>query len=175
MKKILVSSAIVVSIAVLTGCTPGTIPSAATGGTNSAVTSGPLATVDSHVHPTEGPHHGSLVELGNEEYHVELVLDDKSVTIYILDAAAKNAVPIDSPDLTINVMHEGKPEQFKLPATPDTGDPAGKSSRFTLADEELAGHIDDEAAGPRLSVTINGTPYRGEIKHSHDHAGHSHD
>ncbi len=49
----------------------------------------PPATVDVHSHPTEGPHHGTLIELGKEEYHAELVHDDKMVTIYILDSAAK--------------------------------------------------------------------------------------
>ena len=28
---------------------------------------------DGHAHPTHGPHGGDLIELGNEEYHAELV------------------------------------------------------------------------------------------------------
>jgi len=134
----------------------------------------PAATIDVHAHPSEGPHHGSLIELDNEEYHVELVHDDKSVTVYVLDAAAKVAVPIDAAEVTINLLHDGKPEQFKLLASPDSDDPSGKSSRFTLADAELAIHLDDETAKPKLTLTINGTPYRGEIKHDHDHEGHDH-
>ncbi|WP_442508178.1 hypothetical protein SH528x_007138 [Novipirellula sp. SH528] len=134
----------------------------------------PPATVDVHAHPSEGPHHGSLVELGNEEFHAEVVHDAKSVTVYILDSAAAKAVPIDAKEVTINLTHDGAPEQFKLAASPDAGDTDGKSSRFTLADAELVGHIDDEASAPKLSVTINGTPYRGEIKHDHDHEGHDH-
>lgn len=131
-----------------------------------------------HAHPSEGPHHGTLVELGSEEYHVEVTHDATSVTIYVLDSSAKQAVPIDASDVTINVVHEGKPEQFKLVANPDAGDPAGKSSRFTLADAELVSHMDDESAAPKLSLTIDGTPYRGEIKHEHehehDHSDHAH-
>lgn len=137
----------------------------------------PPMTVDLHAHPSEGPHHGTLVELGNEEFHAEVVHDDKSVTIYVLDAGATKAVPIDAKELTINLMHDGTPEQFKLAASPDTGDPSGKSSRFVLADAELVGHIDDESAAPKLMMTIDGTPYRGEIKHDHDghdHSGHDH-
>ena len=176
MNKNLIATAVIATLVFLSGCTPEAKPGTTTGGgSSSTVTNAPPATVDTHSHPSEGPHHGSLVELGNEEFHAELVHDDSSVTIYILDAAAKKAVPIDAADLTINVMHEGKPEQFKLLANPDTGDPSGKSSRFTLADEELAGHIDDEAAAPKLSVTINGTPYRGEIKHDHGGDDHNHD
>ena len=56
----------------------------------------PPATVDVHAHPSEGPHHGTLVELGNEEFHAEVVHDDKSVTVYVLDAGATKAVPIDA-------------------------------------------------------------------------------
>ena len=31
-----------------------------------------------HDHPSEGPHHGSLIELGKEAYHAELVHDEKT-------------------------------------------------------------------------------------------------
>lgn len=132
----------------------------------------PPATVEVHSHPTEGPHHGSLIELGKEEYHAELVHDDKTVTIYILDSAAKTVVPIDAKELVINLVHDGKPEQFKLAASPDTGDPPGKCSRFALQDAELIAELDHEHVAAKLSVSIAGKSYRGEIKH--DHGGHDH-
>ena len=132
----------------------------------------PPATVEVHSHPTEGPHHGTLIELGKEEYHAELVHDDKTVTIYILDSAAKTAVPIDSLELVINLVHDGKPEQFKLAASPDAGDPSGKSSRFALQDAELIEELEHAHAAAKLSVLIGGKSYRGDIKH--DHAGHDH-
>lgn len=169
--------ALLATIALAVGCGPKSETASTDAGSGPIVMDGmPPATVDVHAHPSEGPHHGSLIELGNEEYHVELVHDDKSVTVYILDAAAKVAVAIDAADVTINLLHDGKPEQFKLIASTDSGDPKGKSSRFTLADAELAGHIDDETAKPKLMLTIDGTPYRGEIKHDHDHdhEGHNH-
>ncbi|MDZ4849768.1 MAG: hypothetical protein SGI77_10765 [Pirellulaceae bacterium] len=96
------------------------------------------------------------------------------MTVYILYAAAKVAVPIDAAEVTINLLRDDKPEQFKLAASPDSGDQNGKSTRFTLADAEPAGHIDDETAKPKLMLTINGTPYRGEINYDHDHEGHGH-
>lgn len=160
------------------GCTKDSTKNASNKGKEkSPANSSSSANGDVHDHPSEGPHHGTLTELGNEEFHAELVHDEKSVTIYILDSAAKKAVPIDAAELTINILHDGTPEQFKLAASPDSGDPSGKSSRFTLADEELAGHIEEDAAAPKLTVTINGTPYRGEIKHDHDgddNKGHKH-
>lgn len=124
---------------------------------------------DHDVHPSEGPHGGSLIELGNDEYHAELVHDDaaKSVTIYLLDSAAKASVPIDATELIINLKHEGHGEQFKIAASADAGDPAGKSSRFVSSDAELAEDLDREDAEPQLTVKINGKQYRGMIEHGH--------
>jgi hypothetical protein len=129
---------------------------------------------EGHEHPSEGPHHGDLVELGNEEFHAEVVHGEGgSVTVYILDGAATAAVPIDASELTINVSHDGAAEQFKLPADRDSADPEGKSSRFSLTDEELAGDLDSHDATAKLVVMINGKSYSGKIEHDHD-ADHKH-
>lgn len=142
-------------------------------------TSGPPSTVESghdHAHPSEGPHGGSLIELGNEEYHAELVHDEQSgsVTVYILDATAKTSVPIEATEALINLKHDGRGEQFKLAASADPTDAPGKSSRFVSTDAELTKDLDHEGAGAELVVTINGKPYRGELEHEHDHEDHDH-
>ncbi|WP_186776382.1 hypothetical protein [Rubripirellula reticaptiva] len=163
------------TLLIATGC--GSKPATTTSDAAVEMNSLPPDNADVHSHPSEGPHHGTLVELGNEEFHAEVIHDNNSVTIYVLDSSATKAVPIDASELTINLMHDGTPEQYKLAATPDDADPNGKSSRFTIADAELVGHIDDDTAAPKLTLTINGTPYRGEIKHDHDghdHGGHDH-
>lgn len=144
----------------------------------------PPATVDvhddhEHAHPSEGPHHGGLVELGNEEYHAEVIHDGAAgtVTVYVLDGSAKAAVPIDATDITINVTHDGTPEQFKLAATPDAADPSGKSSRFALTNKELGEHLDEEGATAKLVLTIDGKSYTGLVEHHHEHEhadGHKH-
>jgi hypothetical protein len=136
-------------------------------------TSPPPATLDAHDdhgHPTEGPHHGGLIELGNEEYHAELVHDEDagSVTIYVLNAAATEQIPIDTSEVTINVKHDGQAEQFKLAALPDAGDPDGKSSRFVSTDAELGERLEEEESEPKLVVSINGKPFRGSISHAHE-------
>lgn len=164
----------------LAGCQDAAEP---TGG-DAPVSDLPPPTMDDHAghdhgehgHPSEGPHHGDLVELGNEEYHGEVVHSDDTGTleIYILDGAATKQVAIDATELTINLSHDGKPEQFVLTAKPDEGDEAGKSSRFVSDDKELAEHLDEEGTNPRMVVKINGKSYRGEIKHDHDHEGHDH-
>lgn len=133
------------------------------------------AAAGANAHPSEGPHHGGLIELGNEEYHAELVHDDAAgnVTIYILDSAAKQSVPIDAAELKINLSLDGNAEQFSLAASPDANDPAGKASRFTSTDAELAEELDHEGAA-QLVVTINGKQFRGEIVHDDDHEEHNH-
>jgi hypothetical protein len=133
-----------------------------------------MAAEAGHEHATEGPHGGSLIELGNEEYHAELVHDDAAgaVTIYVLDSSAKASVPIDAADVTINLKHEGRGEQFKLAASPDPSDPAGKASRFVSTEAELAADLDHEGAEPQLVMTVNGKPYRAAIEHHHGHEEH---
>jgi hypothetical protein len=132
----------------------------------------PPDTVDtgSSGHPTHGPHNGGLIELGKEEYHAELIRDKDagSVTIYLLDGAtAKVAVATDSPELTLNVTHDGKPEQFKFLAQPDKGDPEGKSSRFVSNDAELMEHLGEKNLDARLVVKIDGKSFNGKIVDVH--------
>ncbi|WP_166820046.1 hypothetical protein [Thalassoroseus pseudoceratinae] len=125
-------------------------------------------------HPTRGPHHGRLIELGKEEYHGELLHDEDTdaVTIYLLDGSAKNTVPIDAEEVTVNVSRGGKPKQFELKAQPVKDDPDGQSSRFFSDDKELGEHLDEDGANARLVVKIGGKSYNGEISHE-DH-GHQH-
>ena len=164
------------SLCVAVGCTD---TAETTDGNSAPGTDLPPGTMDDHAghaHPSEGPHNGDLVELGNEEYHGEVVHneDADALEIYILDGSATKQVAIDATELTINVSHDSKPEQFTLTAKPDEGDEAGKSSRFVSDDKELMEHLDEEGTNPRMVVKINGKSYRGEITHSHDHEGHDH-
>lgn len=131
---------------------------------------------EEHAHPSTGPHDGHLIELGKEEYHAELVHDDDAgtVTIYILDHNAKDAVAIDAKELRINLKHDGKGEQFKLAAAPQDEDEKGKASRFVSSDKELSEDLDHEGAEARLVVEIGGKSYTGKVKHDHDDGEHKH-
>ena len=131
---------------------------------------------DEHDHPSEGPHGGALIELGEEEYHAEIVFDEKAdtVTIYVLGSNAKDLVPIDAPEIFINLKHGSKPEQFKLKASATKTDPKGKASRFVLKDEDLMHDLHHDDANARLRVKIAGKSYSGKIDaHDHDHAEHA--
>jgi hypothetical protein len=128
-----------------------------------------------HAHASEGPHGGTLIELGGSEaYHAELVHDDAAgtVTVHILDSSAKSDVAIDAAEITINVNRGGQRKQFKVAAAADPGDPAGQSSRFVSSDPELAEDLDHEGIEARLVINIDGKQYRGAIDHDHGHHEH---
>lgn len=164
------ATAVLVSGAILlSGCGDASSPPKV-GSSANGTTSAPRPASDDHghAHPSEGPHHGALVELGSEEYHAEIVHGEEGrVTVYVLDSGAKQAVPIDAAEVTINLSRKGEAEQFTLPASPDEGDPADKASRFTLKDEHLAEDLDAEGATAKLVITINGKQYVAKIEHDH--------
>jgi len=122
-------------------------------------------------HAETGPHQGQLIELGDEEYHAELLHDDAThrITIYLLDGKAEKCVPLAEAELTLNLVVAGKPTQFRLPAAPQADDPTGRSSRFEAVDPKLCEALDDKQTKGRLNVTIAGKPFAGEIApHEHD-------
>jgi hypothetical protein len=128
---------------------------------------------DAHAHAEHGPHEGELIELGEEEYHAELKHDDAThtITIYLLDAKAKEKVASDATELTINLVVADKPEQFVLPAVPQEGDEAGKSSRYELVSEPLGTALDGEGVTGRFTVKIGDKSYTGKLAaHDHEHA-----
>ena len=139
-----------------------------------------------HEHPTKGPHGGHLIELGNEEYHAELLHDEKThtVTVHLLDGAGKQPVAIPATELTLQLVQGGQFMKYALKAVQGPGDTAGAASRFEIVDAALCDALchEDETGG-RLQATINGKSYSGTIEHgSHgdhdhegdDHAGHNH-
>jgi len=117
-------------------------------------------------HAEVGPHKGMLIELGEEEFHAELLVDEKThtVTVYLLDGDVKKSVPIPAKEITISLKHGGKPESFKLKATPQKTDAAGHSSMFVLKDNELVHDLPRKGSEPRLLVSINGKPYSASFQ-----------
>lgn len=172
-------SALFLLMAVLMAVLAGCADSSTSGSSNGSAADASAESADSgHHHPTEGPHHGALIELGAEEYHGELVHDEANgtVTVWILDGAVKDAVPIEAKEITINLKHDSHGEQFQLTASADAGDPDGLSSRFVSTDGELGEHLHESGVQAVLALTINGRSYSGPIPdgHGHDHGGHDH-
>jgi hypothetical protein len=124
-----------------------------------------------HAHPDKGPHGGPLIELGNEKYHAELLLDEKTqtVTIYLLDGTARKEVAIPAKFVRINIKKSGKGEQFQLRPAPQKQENAGKTARFALKDATLCDRLHAEGIDARLVVEIDGKSYSGSVVHDHNH------
>jgi hypothetical protein len=114
-----------------------------------------------HHHHHHAPHGGAAVELGDEQYHVELVLDPTTGTLqaYVLDAELENFVRASAPTLDIEATVAGGPKAVSLAAVPntETGETVGDTSLYEgQADWLKAARVFD---GTIKSVTIRGTSY----------------
>ncbi|OYW20427.1 MAG: hypothetical protein B7Z55_07285 [Planctomycetales bacterium 12-60-4] len=131
------------------------------------------APAPAHAHPEKGPHGGPLLELGDEEYHGEVLLDEKAgtMTFYVLDSAAKEVVPIEAKEILFNLKHSGKPIQYKLPAVPAKTDPEGLASCFQLKSPSLVHALHHKDHGARVALKIKGKSYTAkyDLEHDHDH------
>ena len=103
----------------------------------------PPAAAATHQH--HAPHGGTLVELGDEFAHVELVLDpsDGSLTAYFLDGEAEESVRLKQPSLKLSINAQGsRPAQVvELAAQANilTGETVGDSSEFSVTTPSLIG------------------------------------
>ena len=121
-------------------------------------------------HPDEGPHDGHLIELGDHEYHAELMHqhDSHTVAVFLFDGHVENPVAIAEPEITIQLLHDGEYVTYSLKAVAEPGVAEGKASQFRCVDEELCHAIgEDEELKGSLQVTIDGKQYTGKIAASH--------
>jgi len=131
------------------------------------------ATADEHAghdHAAEGPHHGMLMEMGDGELHAELVHGRDWATVYILDATATSACPIDQPQIQVNVTTGNKGRQFRLTASPEKNERVGSSSRFVSADRQLVEALTDTDCKCRIAVLHAGIPYSAAVPQKGEHA-----
>ena len=94
-----------------------------------------------HKHEHKPPHHGTPVVLGNEEYHVELVLDPPAgkIQAYILDGELENFIRIQQPSFMVVAKLSGGEEllTFQAVANNATGETIGDTSLFEAQAEWL--------------------------------------
>lgn len=87
-----------------------------------------------HVHVA--PHGGTLVELGEHAYTLELVRDTAAgkLTAYVFDGHVENFVRLPSPTLELIAMPGGiyTPVTLKAVANPSTGETVGDTSQFEV-------------------------------------------
>lgn len=126
-----------------------------------------------HDHGKPGPHGGSLVELGEEEYHAELLIDHDAhvVRVYLLDKEGKTAVPTAATELSVDT---GSGEVLLLKPARQESDPEGQASVFELVDDAVVHDLLDAGfIHGKLTVAIGEKTLTGGIDahfdHDHDH------
>jgi hypothetical protein len=124
-----------------------------------------------HVHVA--PHGGTLVEIGEHTYNVELLHDRAAgkFTAWVLDAHAENFVRLKAPELAFVAMPGGQFTPLKLGAVanPATGETVGNTSQFEVQADWLK--TAGDFAGI-FTVEINGTVYKDvayALGADHDH------
>lgn len=184
----------------LTGC-PGETPQANKSGTPSTKAK---ADADQdqehhhHHHAEKGPHSGALVAIGEDDAHLEIVLDVETgtLTAYVLDGAAVKAVAIKQKNLQLAITldhdhdHEGEGEKKDDPKKDDdkkddvadsvvslmlaavSPSDDGAATEFSGQSDELKGAHEFEAA--LTSVTIGekhfqGVTFKYPQGNEHDH------
>jgi hypothetical protein len=115
-------------------------------------------------HEHEAPHGGTLVELGDEFAHLELVRDAAAgtVTAYVLDGEAEQPIRIRQQTigllLTVPAETAEKPFELAAQASVLTGETAGDTSQFALTHEVFRQPVPLE--GSLLPLEVRGQMFR---------------
>ncbi len=116
-------------------------------------------------HEHKPPHHGTLVRLGDEFAHLELVLEPAygRLTAYALDGEAEKPVRLKARSLAIFVTPRqpaGQPFTLTLKAVADplSGETVGDTSEFDVSVSRLQGLSDFD--GKLVDLRIRGRRFR---------------
>lgn len=116
---------------------------------------------DGH-HAHVAPHGGTLIEIGDHMFALELVHDAEEgrLTAYVLDAHAEKFVRIPAEGFEIVALVAGRRESLPMAAVanPVTGETIGDTSEFTGAAKWLKGKVAVDALIPALE--IRGTAFK---------------
>lgn len=112
-----------------------------------------------HVH--HPPHSGIPVVLGDEVYHLELVLNAGTGTlqVYVLDGEMEAFIRSSVPSIEITAVVNGTPQTLvlKAVANPATGETIGDTSLFEAQADWLK--ITKEFDAVLKSITVRGTTF----------------
>jgi len=112
-------------------------------------------------HEHRPPHGGTPVVLGEEAYHLELVLDAGSGALqaYVWDGEMENFVRCDATTLEIDVKSGDRSKALMLiaVANPATGETVGDTALFETHDDWLKTVITFD--GVLKNITIRGTTF----------------
>jgi hypothetical protein len=113
-----------------------------------------------HHHP---PHGGTPVVLGDEDYHVELLLDPAAGTLqaYVFDGELENFMRSSAPSIVVEATVNGATRELVLAAVPnpETGETVGDTSLFEAQADWLRNTAQFD--GVLKSITIRGSTYTG--------------
>lgn len=112
-------------------------------------------------HAHTAPHGGTLVELGQHAYNLELVRDTAAgkLTLYVLDGHAEHFIRIESPSLALIFTIGGEPRGLLLRAVANqaTGETVGSTSQFEAEADWLK--TPGTLNGVVKTVAIRGTTF----------------
>jgi hypothetical protein len=118
-------------------------------------TPAPFAAAKHEHHP---PHGGTPVVLGNEAYHLELVLDPVAgkLSAYVLDGEMENFVRVAAPSFEITATVAGAPHVLVFHAVADTatGETVGDTALFEASADWLK-------TTPAFDATLTSLAIRG--------------
>lgn len=112
-------------------------------------------------HEHKPPHGGTPVVLGNEEHHIELVLNSAEgrMDAYVMDGELENFQRIKAESFTITVRLPGQEQSLLFKAVPNnaTGEKIGDTSMFEAQADWLKTAKSFDAVLPQIEV--RGTTY----------------
>ena len=127
-----------------------------------------------HLHYGAGPHGGTVLELGGDDFHAELVFDHDShaIRVFLYGGDAKTPLPSKAPHATLVL---DKDKSITLRSLPLEGESNGMSSRFELVDENLVHEILEKGfLHGDLEVEIDGKPFKSHLDIHFDNEKHEH-
>src|SRR5688500_361660 len=113
-------------------------------------------------HTHRAPHGGTLVEVGDHAYNLELVRDPAAgkLTAYVLDGHAENFIRINAPSIELVAFTGGekRPLTLRAVANPTTGETVGDTSQFEAQADWLKNTA--EFPGEIPALEIRGTKFQ---------------
>jgi len=137
MKQLII---LMIAVLALSGCqSPPTESKPAASAPSPAPSVEAAQTESEHEH--SAPHGGTLVELGEEFAHLEIVLDAASgkLTAYALDGEAEKAVRLKQPDIEVAIKTPAEAIKLGGVANSLTGETASDTSEFSGQSDKLKG------------------------------------
>lgn len=113
-------------------------------------------------HAHAAPHGGTLVEVGEHQFNLELVRDADAgtLTVYVLDAHAENFLRLSQRAIEVVVILKGRTEKLSLAAIANelSGETVGDTSQFTAQADWLK--RDGEFKGRIVALEIRGVAFK---------------